>query len=50
MGDIATLFAPERVAVVGTSEDGSIGSAVMQNLAEQLEDGVDVDPILATGE
>ena len=33
MGDLSTLFAPERVAVVGASdEEGSVGYAVTKNL------------------
>ncbi len=41
MGTLATLFAPERVAVVGASdEDGSVGHAVTRNLVERFEGSV----------
>ena len=46
MGQLDTLFAPERVAVVGATEsDGSVGRAVMENLLEGYEgDVVPVNP------
>ncbi len=38
MGSLATLFAPERVAVVGASdEDGTVGRAVTRNLLDAFE-------------
>ena len=38
MGKLATLFAPERVAVVGASDrEGSVGRAVTANLLESFE-------------
>ncbi|MFB6128591.1 MAG: acetate--CoA ligase family protein [Halorhabdus sp.] len=46
MGQLDTLFAPERVAVVGATEsDGSVGRAVMENLLDGYEgDVVPVNP------
>jgi len=36
-GDLSSLFAPERVAVVGASEgEGSVGRAIMANLRESF--------------
>jgi len=41
MGSLATLFAPERVAVVGASdEEGSVGHAVTRNLLEHFAGSV----------
>jgi len=41
MGDLATLFDPDRVAVVGASErDGSVGRALMENLLASFEGSV----------
>ncbi|MFB6184155.1 MAG: acetate--CoA ligase family protein [Haloarculaceae archaeon] len=38
MGDLATLFAPERVAVVGaTDREGSVGRAITANLLADFE-------------
>ena len=38
MGTLATLFAPQRVAVVGaTDREGSVGNAVFQNLVDDFE-------------
>jgi acetyltransferase len=38
MGELETLFAPDRVAVVGASEEeGSVGYAVTQNLLETFD-------------
>ena len=38
MGKLSTLFAPDRVAVVGASdEEGSVGRAVTENLLETFE-------------
>jgi acetyl coenzyme A synthetase (ADP forming)-like protein len=38
MGELQTLFAPDRVAVVGASEEeGSVGYAVTQNLQETFD-------------
>ncbi|ACV12445.1 CoA-binding domain protein [Halorhabdus utahensis DSM 12940] len=46
MGQLDTLFAPERVAVVGATEsEGSVGRAVMENLLDGYEgDVVAVNP------
>jgi len=46
MGQLDTLFAPERVAVVGATEsDGAVGRAIMENLLEGYEgDVVPVNP------
>ncbi|ERJ04822.1 Acetyl-CoA synthetase protein [Halorhabdus tiamatea SARL4B] len=46
MGQLDTLFAPERVAVVGATEsDGSVGRDVMENLLDGYEgDVVPVNP------
>ncbi len=41
MGELSTLFAPERVAVVGASDEpGSVGYAVTNNLLETFEGAV----------
>jgi len=41
MGELATLFAPERVAVVGASdESGSVGNAVTGNLLAEFDGDV----------
>lgn len=38
MGDLSTLFAPGRVAVVGASEtEGSVGFAVFRNLLDEFD-------------
>ena len=38
MGELASLFAPDRVAVVGaTDREGSVGRAVTQNLLADFE-------------
>jgi acetyltransferase len=38
MGELATLFGPERVAVVGATEtDGSVGRAVTENLLSEFD-------------
>ncbi|WP_335998865.1 acetate--CoA ligase alpha subunit [Halorientalis halophila] len=38
MGELATMFAPDRVAVVGATEsEGSVGRAVTSNLAADFE-------------
>jgi len=38
MGDLSTLFAPERVAVVGASdEDGTVGHAITSNLLSEFD-------------
>ena len=38
MGELAALFAPERVAVVGaTDREGSVGRAIMENLLADFE-------------
>jgi acetyltransferase len=43
--DAGGLFAPDRVAVVGATErDGSIGAAILQNLADFAGDVVPVNP------
>ena len=43
--DTGGLFAPERVAVVGATErEGSIGAAIIQNLADFTGDVVPVNP------
>ncbi|ELZ23746.1 acetyl CoA synthetase [Halosimplex carlsbadense 2-9-1] len=46
MGELATLFGPERVAVVGaTDRDGSVGRAITANLLADFEgDVVAVNP------
>jgi len=46
MGQLDTLFAPERVAVVGATEsDGSVGRTVMENLLDGYQgDVVPVNP------
>ena len=46
MGTLATLFAPQRVAVVGaTDRSGSVGNAVLQNLLRDFEgDVIPVNP------
>ncbi|WEL18450.1 MULTISPECIES: acetate--CoA ligase family protein [unclassified Halorhabdus] len=46
MGQLDTLFAPERVAVVGATEsDGAVGRAIMENLLDGYEgDVVPVNP------
>ncbi len=41
MGSLATLFAPERVAVVGANdEEGTVGCAVTRNLLEAFDGAV----------
>jgi acetyltransferase len=41
MSDLSTLFAPDRVAVVGaTDREGSVGRAVMTNMLESFEGSV----------
>ncbi len=41
MGELSTLFAPERVAVVGASDEpGSVGYAVTSNLLDTFEGAV----------
>ncbi|NHX36742.1 MULTISPECIES: acetate--CoA ligase alpha subunit [Halolamina] len=43
--DTGGLFAPERVAVIGATErEGSIGAAIIQNLADFTGDVVPVNP------
>ncbi|MFB6179511.1 MAG: acetate--CoA ligase alpha subunit [Halorientalis sp.] len=38
MGELATMFAPERVAVIGATErEGSVGRAITSNLAADFE-------------
>lgn len=38
MGELSTLFAPERVAVVGASEEeGTVGYAITKNLREEFD-------------
>src|SRR6056297_828109 len=38
MGELSTLFAPQRVAVVGASdEDGTVGHAITSNLLAEFE-------------
>ncbi len=38
MGELSTLFAPERVAVVGASEEaGTVGYAITKNLRDEFE-------------
>ena len=38
MGELATLFAPERVAVIGaTDEDGTVGESVTNNLLSEFD-------------
>ena len=38
MGELSTLFAPERVAVVGASdEEGSVGHAITSNLLSDFD-------------
>ncbi|WP_158853691.1 acetate--CoA ligase family protein [Halorhabdus sp. CUG00001] len=46
MGQLDTLFAPERVAVVGATEsDGSVGRAIMENLLDgYVGDVVPINP------
>jgi len=46
MGDLAGLFAPDRVAVVGaTDREGSVGRALLSNLLDSFEgDVVPVNP------
>ncbi|WP_136686597.1 acetate--CoA ligase family protein [Halorhabdus amylolytica] len=46
MGQLDTLFAPERVAVVGATEsDGAVGRAIMENLLDgYVGDVVPVNP------
>ena len=46
MGELSTLFAPERVAVVGASdEEGSVGHAITSNLLEDFDgDTLAVNP------
>jgi acetyltransferase len=50
MGTLATLFAPQRVAVVGaTDRDGSVGDAVFQNLLADFDgEVIPVNPSKAT--
>jgi len=46
MGELSRLFAPDRVAVIGASEEaGTVGNAVTSNL---LDANVDVDSVLET--
>jgi acetyltransferase len=38
MGELSTLFAPERVAVIGASEtEGTVGYAITKNLRDEFE-------------
>jgi acetyltransferase len=46
MGELSTLFAPDRVAVIGASEsEGTVGYAITKNLRDEFEgDVVPVNP------